>query len=250
MNLNVYSTASERLEELREVTFSDGRVLWPPVNITAELASAEGDGRVGGSDADGVGGEGGVAGASGNGSEDGGSGGLVGAEGGSDLSDEGSFQWPPRRGTAGWGDEHGGDEFSFRVDYNVPATLREQRVQGRMWGQLEEPRGVSVFVGYDKLLATTDSSCRDATAAEVQQFVSSTDAADGDRFDIYLSHHMGGVCNMYVFLGPTEGRLTGQLKATTPPAAAAAGGAVVAASGRVCAARTAVAPVGLGRGLS
>jgi hypothetical protein len=143
----------------------------------------------------------------------------------SDSFHEGSYQWPPCRGTAGWGDKRvGGDEFSFLADCRTPVELREQQAQGQVWGQLVEPQDVYLLVGHDKLLATTDSSCREATAEEVKQYVSSTDAADGDRFDICLSYPCGcgNVGNMYVFLGPIEGRLTGQLKTPTSLAAAAA----------------------------
>jgi hypothetical protein len=137
---------------------------------------------------------------------------------------EGSEQ--PSRGCFGWGDF---DLFHFYGSYVTPGPIREQFDAARRarWDPLSsdpcagEPHQVLVGVAdwgdttrAGGLLVKTGSLCRPAPEEEVQQFVASDAAEDGDRFDVWLSYGRNGE-KLCVFLQPSEFRLTGRPKAVS-----------------------------------
>lgn len=135
-----------------------------------------------------------------------------------ECQDQPGEPFRPCRGEAGWGDCYA--NYYFTVDYVTPEPVRARRAR-LMFSQVhQEPLTASLHTCLDRgsLLVTNSSSCRNATAAEVQEFEQSTAASDGVRFDFYLSHGREEE-STYVFLAPFELRVTGRVKPCMPPTA-------------------------------
>lgn len=130
--------------------------------------------------------------------------------------------WQLGRGSWGWGD----DEFGFDVKVVTLEEVRERYTEMQdHYLQLWEPalvgrrpygvREVELTNGYDpgetSLLVKSDTSCREATSAEIDEFRTSTSEDDVDKFDIYMSHGRDAA-HAYVFLAPCEVRVTGQVR--------------------------------------
>lgn len=133
----------------------------------------------------------------------------------------------PGRGEAGWGDGRY-PYHEFVVDYVTPERLRGIKAQNPHSCVHVEPFRVCMYacrgVYNDSLLVTTSNSCREATAAAVDEFEWPSAATDDSRVDFYLSHRREQA-RTYVFLAPFELRLIGRIKPCTPPTAAAVGAA-------------------------
>lgn len=191
---NKYCTAPELMSELSEVTFEDLGVEWPPTNHDED--SEVGDGASSGSQ----------------------------GQPGRGTCGRGKWGWG-RIGVSGSQYTYGWvkrlDELGFHAEYDLPPGAPRNRCGmegGQVWVCTTDS---------SSLLVTSDSSCRDTTAEELEEFLSSKAASDGDRFDIYLSCGREEV-ELYGLLAPSTQRLTGQLRCLSPPppAAAAVAGAV------------------------
>jgi hypothetical protein len=133
-----------------------------------------------------------------------------------------SSYWQPGRGVYGWG----GDVYGFDVGMALPEELQGHKSLLGLplchddLAYLSNAPEVFDKTVRHSLLVKTRSSCRKATAAEVEYFTHSTAQDDVGRFDVYLSHgqDLECTCDAYVFLAPTEQRLTGQVKPAAAPA--------------------------------
>jgi len=109
------------------------------------------------------------------------------------------------------------EPWSFFGQYQTPKALLSP---GNRLDDPGSPHRVYTTVANSRmecvLLRTTDSSCREASKEEQQQFRESTAASDAEDFDMFLTFGRDNGC-FYVFLDPTMHRFTGRLK---DPAAA------------------------------
>lgn len=186
--VNMYSSENDRLLAIDEITFRDLDAQWPPQRPMRE------DGTDSGFESD---------------SKSACEPDSTGVPGGG-------------RGERGWRD----GDYIFAGDRRTPtevqqlqgaASTRPVVAEGSAATRSMHPRGCWVSTD-DNLLVTTDHSCRKASAREVQRFVASKSAHDGDRCDIHLTH-APTASRLYVFLAT---RLTGRPKASGPVATMAA----------------------------
>lgn len=135
-------------------------------------------------------------------------------------------QWPPRRDESDerfvsrecWAALHAYEEVQFGGSVKLPVEVREERAKERSWWC--QPYEAWLSTEESSLLVTTDSSCREATVMEREQFeleiLNADTASTGDRFDMYLSFPLGvGPVDVYVFLAPCVRRLMGRPIGTT-----------------------------------
>jgi hypothetical protein len=113
------------------------------------------------------------------------------------------------------------DSYHFYGEYPTPAEVQLLRPQRALY-YAEQPYLAHVAPGWQqKLLSTTQTSCKVATKEQQQHFLTSTAASDADRFDMHLAFGREE-SPLYVFLDSTRRRFTGRLKAAHGAAASSA----------------------------
>jgi hypothetical protein len=126
--------------------------------------------------------------------------------------------WQPSRGAYGWGN----DIYGFDVGLALPQELQGRQHEPHDFAYMSNAPEVLDKKVKHSLLVKTDSTagCRTATAAEVECVTHLTADDDVGKFHVYLSYgqDLEYTCDAYVFLAPSEQRLTGQVKPAAAPA--------------------------------